>query len=89
MSTQLNPSLRLDLEDALSNLRHARRANDLGRLALLTYWEVRRWARRAHRDALADLASDVFTRQPFPTRAAFLALVDVLIEEMERIRLES
>ena len=88
MPSHLNPPLRSDLDDVLGSLQHARRAGDIGRLALLTYWEVRKWARRAHMDALADLASDVLTRQPFPSRAAFLDLVDVVIAEMERIRLE-
>jgi hypothetical protein len=84
---QISPALQLDLEDVLGSLQHARRTGDLGRMALLTYWEVRKWARKAHREALAALAADVATRTPFPTRADFLALVDHVIEEMEQIRL--
>lgn len=84
-SPLISRSMALDLEDVLGSLQHARRSEDLGRLALLTYWEVRRWARSAHMDALAALASDVVTRQPFPSRDSFLHLVDQVIEEMTRV----
>ena len=80
--------LQLELEDVLGGLQHARHTDDLGRLALLTYWDVRRWARWAHRDALADLAAQLVIEQPHPTRAAFLAKVDQVIQELERIRNE-
>jgi hypothetical protein len=78
--------LRLELEDVLGGLQHARRADDLGRLALLTYWEVRKWARWAHQEALEELASQLVMNQPHPSRAAFLAQVDLVIQELERIR---
>jgi hypothetical protein len=86
MATELTPALRASLEDVLGSLLHARRSGDLGRLALLTYWDVRTWARRAHRDALAGLASDLVIGEPFPTRTAFLQLVDQVIAELERLR---
>ena len=79
--------MRLHLEDVLRSLQHARRDADLGRLALLTYWDVRKWARWAHKDALAALAGDVVARQPFPSRSDFLALVDEIIDQLEQIRL--
>lgn len=79
-------ALGLELEDVLGNLHDARRTGDLGRLAFLTYWEVRRWARSAHRDALAARAADVVLSQPRLGRAAFLELVDSVIDELERIR---
>jgi hypothetical protein len=85
MATEITPTLRAGLEDVLGSLLHARRSGDLGRLALLTYWDVRSWARRAHRDALAGLASDWVVGDPFPDRAAFLALVDQVIAELQRI----
>lgn len=85
MSTELTPALRTCLEDVLGNLVHARRKEDLGRLALLTYWDVRSWARWAHRDALAALASDLVIGEPFPSRTEFLRLVDQVINELERI----
>lgn len=89
MMTTNTPSLRLDLEDVLGSLMHARRNDDLGRLALLTYWDVRRWARIAHRDALAARASDVVLNQPHPDRAAFLAIIDTVIDELKRIQAEA
>lgn len=85
MDNGLSPSLRLNLEDVLGSLQHARRTGDLGRLALLTYWDVRKWARWARRAALAELAADVVTQQPHPSRAAFLDRVDAIIAELERI----
>jgi hypothetical protein len=86
MKDDLTPGLRLDLEDVLGSLQHARRDEDLGRLALLTYWDVRKWARWAHEEALAALAADVVAQQPLPSREAFLSLVDRVIDEMEQIR---
>lgn len=88
MGTKLPPSLHLDLEDVLGNLQYARRTGNLGRLVHLTYWDVRTWARRAHRDALAERAADLIRDQPHPSRAALLAVVDDVIRELERIRVE-
>jgi len=88
MTAAPSPNLRLDLEDVLGDLHYARRKGDLGRLALLTYCEVRRWARLAHADELAQHASDMVARHPHPTRDAFLTLVDAMIDELERIRTE-
>ncbi len=85
MNAYLPSAARQDIEDILANLHHARRTGDLGRLALLVYWDVRKWARWAHRDALAQRASDLLTLQPHPDRATFLAMVDAIVEELERI----
>lgn len=89
MNPELTASLRLDLEDVLGNLQHARRSGDLGRLALLTYWDVRKWARWAHRETLAKRASELVTMRPHPNRRAFLTIVDEVIDELERIRVGS
>ncbi|MBK6853237.1 MAG: hypothetical protein IPG93_17000 [Burkholderiales bacterium] len=43
----LTPKLKLGLDDLLADLWYARRSGDLGRLALVTYYEVRRWAKLA------------------------------------------
>ena len=88
MSSALPSQLRLDLEDVLGNMQYARRTGDLGRLVHLTYWDVRKWARWAHRDALAERAADLVREQPQPSRSAFLAIVDDVIAELERIRVE-
>jgi hypothetical protein len=87
MSATSTTPLQLQLEDVLAGLQHARRTNDLGRLALLTYCEVRRWARWAQRDALAERASDIITKLPHPSRSEFLSIVDEVITELELIRL--
>jgi hypothetical protein len=76
----------MDLEDVLGNLQHARRTGDLGRLAFVTYWEARKWALWAGREALAARAADMISTHPLPDKSAFLEIVDDVISELERIR---
>lgn len=78
-------SLQLGLEDLLADLRHARRSGDLGRLALLAYCEVRRWAREAGNSLLAEHASELITGSPPVSREAFLEHIDDLIHELEDV----
>jgi hypothetical protein len=80
-------AVRLGLDDLLADLRHARRADDLGRLALIAYCEVRRWARSAGEPALAGQVSKLVLDSPQPSREAFLAEVDRLIDTLELMRL--
>ena len=89
MNAGMPSPMLLELDDVLGNLMHARRTDDLGRLALLTYWEVRRWARIARRDALAARAADLVLNQPHPSRLAFLEIVDAVIDELKRIQTEA
>jgi hypothetical protein len=85
MSTS-NRQLQLGLEDLLGDLRFARRRGDLGRLALLCYCEVRRWARMAGYQELAAHSSEMVTN-PLPvSREVFLARIDTLIAELESAR---
>ena len=56
----------------------------MGRIALLAYCEVRRWARMAGEQELAEHSSTLITHSPHPCRADFLAEVDDLIAELER-----
>jgi len=79
-------TLQLGLEDLLGDLRYARRGPDMGRLALLAYCEVRRWARMAGEQALAEHSSGLITQSPHASREEFLAEVDVLIVELEQAR---
>jgi hypothetical protein len=76
-------ALRSGLEDLLGDLWHARRRGDLGRLALVLYCEVRRWARQAGEQALAQQASALMLDGPWASREDFLAQVDRLIGELE------
>jgi hypothetical protein len=78
--------LRLVLEDLLGDLRYARRTGDLGRLALLSYCEVRRWARMAGAHGLAEHSSELITHSPHASREEFLAHIDQLIIELETAR---
>jgi len=76
--------IRLGLEDLLGDLLYARRSGDLGRLALLSYFEVRRWARMAGNQGLAEHASELITHAPHASREAFLVEVDDIIAELEK-----
>jgi hypothetical protein len=78
-------SLNLDLDDLLGELWYARRNGDLGRLAWLSYCDVRRWARRAGRLALSERSSELITNAPHLTRERFLEQVDELIHELEQV----
>lgn len=79
-------AVRLGLDDVLGDLQHARRIGDVGRLALLAYCEVRRWARQAGEADLAQHSLALITEKPYATRAEFLHKVDDLIEELEGVR---
>jgi hypothetical protein len=76
--------LQLGLDDLLGDLRYARRSVDLGRLALLSYCEVRRWARMAGDEDLAAQASAMITLAPQASREEFLAQVDDLIAALAK-----
>jgi hypothetical protein len=80
----MSQPLQLGLDDLLGDLRYARKSVDLGRLALLAYCEVRRWARMAGEGELAAHASAMITRVPYANREEFLAQVDDLIAELAR-----
>lgn len=84
MTTSL--SIQLGLEDLLADLHHARRHEELGRLALLSYCEVRSWARQAGESGIADHSTQIFTQDPCVSRRAFLAKVDLLITDLERLQ---
>ena len=79
-------SLQIGLEDLLGDLQFARRTGDLGRMALLAYCEVRRWARLAGEQALAEQSSRLINNRPHPNREAFMADVDLLILGLEQAR---
>ncbi|MDB5930661.1 MAG: hypothetical protein JWR60_2368 [Polaromonas sp.] len=78
-------SLQHGLEDILGDFRFARRSGDLGRLVLLTYCEVRRWARDAKVQKLAERSSALMENFPYPSRNEFLAAVDELVVELEQV----
>lgn len=83
MGTLIAP-LQHGLEDILGEMQHARRTGDMGRLALLAYCEVRRWARQAGEPELADRSTELITRHPHASRDQFMAQIDGLISELER-----
>ncbi len=84
MNTQQAP-LQLGLEDILGDLQYARRSGDVGRLALLAYCDVRRWARQAGEDALAERSTLLITQSPLASKEAFLAQIDGLIEDLQQV----
>ncbi len=73
------------LEDLLGDLHHARRRGDMSRLALLAYCEVRRWARQAGEQALAERSTALITQSPLASREVFMDQVDALIADLEDI----
>ena len=77
---------RLGLDDVLGDLQHARRSGNVGRLALLAYCEVRRWARQAGEQELAEHSAELVMQSPHSSRDEFLTRVDQLIDELESVR---
>lgn len=55
----------------------------MGRLALVLYCEVRRWARQAGEQSLAQQAAALMIDGPLASREDFLVQVDRLIGELE------
>lgn len=84
MTTSL--SIQLGLEDLLADLHHARRHQELGRLALLAYCEVRSWARQAGEPDISEHSTQIFTQDPCVSKEDFLAKVDLLISALERLQ---
>jgi hypothetical protein len=79
-------TLQLGLDDLLADLRHARRTGEMGRLALIAYCEVRRWARMAGEQEVAERSSAMITVSPHASKDAFLAEIDALIRALEQLR---
>jgi hypothetical protein len=86
MSATTTANARLALDDVLGDLQHARRSGNVGRLALVAYCEVRRWARQAGEQALAEHSTQLVMQSPHESREQFLARVDALIHELELVR---
>jgi hypothetical protein len=81
MTISLN--IQLALEDLLADLRYARRHDQLGRLALLAYCEVKGWARMSGRPDLADISLRMFSEKPSVSKVEFLENIDTLIATLE------
>jgi hypothetical protein len=79
-------SLQLGLDDLLADLQHARRCDELGRLALLAYCDVRCWARQAGEIDVAEHSTAIFTQHPHASKEDFLKRVDHLISELQQAR---
>jgi hypothetical protein len=80
----MEAKLVLELEDILAEVRAAQRAGDLGRLVLLSYFQLRRWARATGNQILATRASELFLNCPFRSREDLLAGLSGLVDEAER-----
>jgi hypothetical protein len=76
-------AIQLGLEDLLADLHYARRSQELGRLALLAYCEVKSWARQAGKPDIADGATRMFTETPCVCKEEFLSNIDRLIATLE------
>lgn len=76
-------NIQLGLEDLLADLHFARKHEQLGRLALLAYCEVKGWARRAGKPDVADSALRMFSENPCVNKSEFLQRIDDLIATLE------
>jgi len=81
MTSPLN--IQLALEDLLADLRFARKNEQLGRLALLAYCDVKRWARQAGKSDVADIVLRMFADKPCPTKEDFLRGIDQLLGSLQ------
>jgi hypothetical protein len=76
-------AIQLILQDLLADLNYARKHDQLGRLALLAYCELKSWARQAGKPEIADLAMRMFSENPCPTKDEFLQRIDRLIASLQ------
>jgi hypothetical protein len=83
MTMSTSSAIQLGLEDLLADLQYARKRQQLGRLALLAYCEVRSWARQAGRSDIADAATSMFTETPCVSKDEFLSKIDSMIATLE------
>ncbi len=81
MTKQL--TIQLALEDLLVDLHFARKHEQLGRLALLAYCDVKRWARLAGKADVADMAVRMFACKPSPNREDFLRDIDQILASLQ------
>lgn len=78
-----SPNIHLLLEDLLAELHFARKHDQLGRLALLAYCDVKGWARMASKQEVADTALRMFSEIPCTSKVDFLRSIDELIAMLE------
>lgn len=76
-------AIQLALEDLLADLQFARKHEQLGRLALLAYCDVKRWARQAGKSDVADMALRMFAEPPCQSKNAFLQSIDRLLGALQ------
>jgi hypothetical protein len=77
-------NLRLGLEDVLADLWSAKRKEDLARLSKLIHWDLRRWARAAGEELLAQRSQALLLNCPHAGREEFVAEIDRLIRDAEQ-----
>ena len=79
-------SLKNGLDDILKDLRFFRKTGDVGQLALLTYCDVRRWARQAGAQELARHSLALVNDSAHLGHDEFVAAIDELIVGLEHAR---
>ena len=67
----------------LADLHGARQQEQLGRLALLAFCDVKRWARQAGKTDVADMALRMFAEKPCLSKEDFLHGIDHLITALQ------
>ena len=76
-------AIQLILEDLLADLKYARKHDQLGRLALLAYCDLKGWARQAGKPEIAALAMSMFSQNPCLSKDEFLQNIDQLIATLQ------
>lgn len=71
------------LEPVLADLRYARKHEQVGKLALLVYCDVKRWARHAGKGDVADLVMRMFSESSCKSKGDFLQDIDELLGSLE------
>jgi hypothetical protein len=82
---RLSDTLRTGLEDVLAQLRHARRSDDLSRLASICFTDARRWALLAGHRGLAARAGAIVLDRPHASRASLQDRIDSLVADLEEL----
>jgi hypothetical protein len=76
-------NIELILEDLLADLNNARNHDQLGRLALLAYYDLKGWARQAGKPEIAALAMRMFSQNPCLSKDDLLQNIDQLIATLQ------
>ena len=76
------------LQNLLEDLQIARENQQLGKLALLAYCDVKRWARQAGRTDVAEQAFRMFSERASISKDDFLREIDAMVGALQEYGIE-